>query len=53
MGADIVNASLSGLGTVQAVQDVVEDHPDTLYVVAAGNNNGRHRRRRVRAARAT
>ena len=40
MGADIVNASLSGLGTVQAVQDVVEDHPDTLYVVAAGNNNG-------------
>jgi subtilisin family serine protease len=37
MGADIVNASLSGSGTVQAVQDVVEDHPNTLYVVAAGN----------------
>lgn len=39
MGADIVNASLSGSGTVQAVQDVVEDHPNTLYVVAAGNTS--------------
>ena len=39
MGADIVNASLSGQGTVQSVQDVVEAHPDTLYVSAAGNDN--------------
>ncbi len=39
MGADIVNASLSGEGTMQSVQDVVEDHPDTLFVAAAGNDS--------------
>ena len=47
MGADIVNASLSGQGTVQSVQDVVEDHPDTLYVVAAGQRQHRRRRHRT------
>jgi len=39
MGADVVNASLSGEGRVQAVQDVVAAHPGTLYVAAAGNGS--------------
>jgi len=39
MGADVVNASLSGEGRVRSVQDVVDAHPDTLYVAAAGNDS--------------
>jgi subtilisin family serine protease len=35
----VVNASLGGLGEVQVVSDVIAEHPDTLYVVAAGNDN--------------
>jgi subtilisin family serine protease len=38
MGADVVNASLSGGGTPQAVTDVVNAHPDVLFVVAASND---------------
>lgn len=39
MGADVVNASLSGSGTASIVADAVNAHPDTLFVVAAGNSN--------------
>ncbi len=38
MGADVVNASLSGDGSSQLVRDAVAAHPQTLYVVAAGND---------------
>jgi len=38
MGADVVNASLSGGGSSQRVRDAVATHPGTLYVVAAGND---------------
>ncbi|MDA0164788.1 S8 family serine peptidase [Solirubrobacter ginsenosidimutans] len=37
-GVRIVNASLGG-GYSQAIEDAVAAHPDTLYVVAAGNDN--------------
>jgi subtilisin family serine protease len=37
LGVRVVNASLGGLGTQQAVTDAMTAHPDTLYVVAAGN----------------
>ena len=40
LGVDVVNASLGGLGTSQLVTDVVLAHPNTLYVVAAGNDRG-------------
>ena len=33
-----VNASLSGLGAVQAERDALARHPDVLFVVAAGNS---------------
>ena len=39
MGADVVNASLTGSGSAQIVADAVAAHPDTLFVVAAGNDN--------------
>ena len=38
LGVEVVNASLGGLGTSQYVTDVIAAHPDTLYVVSAGNN---------------
>jgi subtilisin family serine protease len=39
MGARIVNASLGGAGTSKTLTDAMARHPNTLYVVAAGNNN--------------
>ncbi len=37
MGADIVNASFSGAGFSQDVLSAIQGAPDTLFVVAAGN----------------
>lgn len=37
MGADVVNASLAGPSFSKAVEDAMADSPDTLFVVAAGN----------------
>lgn len=39
MGADVINASLSGRSTIPpaAVKDAIEAHPNSLYVVSAGN----------------
>jgi thermitase len=37
-GARIVNASLGGAGTSLLLRDVMDRHPDTLFVVAAGND---------------
>jgi subtilisin family serine protease len=37
-GADVVNASLQGTAPSQAQRKAIADHPNTLYVVAAGNN---------------
>jgi subtilisin family serine protease len=34
----IVNASLGGTAPSQAMEQAIEAHPNTLYVVAAGNN---------------
>ena len=39
MGARIVNASLGAAGTSKTLTDAMERHPNTLYVVAAGNDN--------------
>ena len=39
IGADVVNASLGGLGTSQLVRTPSHAHPNTLYVVSAGNSN--------------
>ncbi|HET6547245.1 MAG TPA: S8 family peptidase [Solirubrobacter sp.] len=39
MGLKIVNASLGGAGLSQTELDAIEAHPDTLYVVAAGNEH--------------
>jgi thermitase len=36
-GARIVNASLSGTGPSQTMYNVIAAHPNTLFVVAAGN----------------
>jgi thermitase len=36
-GVGVVNASLGSLGPSQAEIDAIAAHPDTLYVVAAGN----------------
>jgi thermitase len=36
-GARVVNASLSGTGPSQTLTSVIKAHPNTLYVVAAGN----------------
>ena len=38
MGADIVNASLSGSGFSQAQEAAIAIHSDTLFVAAAGND---------------
>jgi thermitase len=38
LGIPIVNASLGAAGSVQAITDVIVQHPNTLYVVAAGND---------------
>ena len=38
-GARVVNASLSGTGESDAIADAIASHPNTLYVVAAGNGN--------------
>jgi hypothetical protein len=37
MGIRVVNASLGGYGSDQALEDAVTSHPNTLFVVAAGN----------------
>ena len=37
-GIPIVNASLGGPDDSAAIRDAIRDHPDTLYVVAAGND---------------
>jgi subtilisin family serine protease len=37
MGVRIVNASLGSGGITQAERDAISTHPNTLYVVAAGN----------------
>jgi subtilisin family serine protease len=39
IGADVVNASLGGKGSSQLVTDAINAHPDTLYVVSAGNSD--------------
>src|SRR4051812_8705597 len=39
MGIRVVNASLAGTVAAPVVSDVIAQHPDTLYVVAAGNDN--------------
>jgi subtilisin family serine protease len=36
-GVRVVNASLGGPFTVQALSDAIANHPNTLYIVAAGN----------------
>jgi subtilisin family serine protease len=36
-GARVVNASLGGGGFSQAMSDAISSHPNTLFVVAAGN----------------
>jgi thermitase len=38
VGARIVNASLGGAGASQTLTDAMAAHPNTLYVVAAGND---------------
>jgi thermitase len=38
MGVRIVNASLGGVGAVPAITQVINSHPNTLYVVSAGND---------------
>jgi thermitase len=39
VGARIVNASLGGAGTSKTLTDAMAAHPNTLYVVAAGNDS--------------
>ncbi len=38
-GIRVVNASLGGSGTVPVIDDVIAMHPNTLFVVSAGNDN--------------
>jgi thermitase len=38
LGVRIVNASLGGPGGSDAITQAMEAHPDTLYVIAAGND---------------
>ncbi len=38
MGVRVVNASLGGAGTSPAITQAIGEHPDTLYVVSAGND---------------
>ena len=37
VGARVVNASLGADGGAQVLKDAIDSHPNTLYVVAAGN----------------
>src|SRR5689334_7197841 len=37
-GIRVVNASLGGAGYVPVIDDVIAQHPNTLYVVSAGND---------------
>jgi subtilisin family serine protease len=39
LGIRVVNASLAGTVAAPVVSDVIAQHPGTLYVVAAGNDN--------------
>lgn len=39
IGVRVVNASLGGAGAVPAITQVIASHPDTLYVVSAGNDS--------------
>ena len=39
LGAPVVNASLGGLGSSTTVTNIIRAYPNTLYVVAAGNDN--------------
>jgi subtilisin family serine protease len=39
IGARVVNASLGGGGTSQLIHDAIAAYPETLYVVAAGNDS--------------
>jgi thermitase len=41
-GVPIVNASLGSPGFSQAISDAISSHPNTLYVVAAGNGGSDH-----------
>jgi thermitase len=38
LGVPIVNASLGGEGASDVLDDAIMSHPNTLYVIAAGNN---------------
>ncbi len=37
LGVPVVNASLGGMGTSTTVTNVIAAHPNTLYIVSAGN----------------
>jgi hypothetical protein len=39
IGVRVVNASLGGEGELPVLSDVIAQHPNTLYVVSAGNDN--------------
>ena len=39
MGVRVVNASLGGAGLDQTQLNAIQAHPNTLYVIAAGNSN--------------
>jgi subtilisin family serine protease len=39
IGAQVANVSISGFGFDQAVANAITSHPNTLYVVAAGNDS--------------
>ncbi|MDA0180211.1 S8 family serine peptidase [Solirubrobacter phytolaccae] len=38
LGVPVVNASLGGVGYSVTVENVINSHPNTLYVIAAGND---------------
>lgn len=40
-GVRVVNASLSGVGRSPAIADAIATHPETLFVVAAGNGDAK------------
>ena len=44
-GVRVVNASLGGVGALADVRDAIATYSDTLFVVAAGNDERRQRRR--------
>jgi len=39
VGVRVVNASLGGQGELPVLSDVIAQHPNTLFVVSAGNDN--------------